>query len=197
MIDLTWSWTFFSFAASFFFSWLFFAVIWYIIVIVHGDLDEDRPDDHIVCVDNLKDFTSCFLFSLELQHTIGFGGRATTEQCAVAVIVMSLQSIVGVVIQACMAGIVFAKFTKPTNRGETILFSKNALITMRNGALYLLIRIGDIRQAHLIGCQVQGHFVKKESTEEGEVGYIIHIFLLQNHKIKYRNINVLVSCPLS
>ena len=24
-----------------------------------------------VCVDNLKDFTSCFLFSLETQHTIG------------------------------------------------------------------------------------------------------------------------------
>ena len=47
--------------------------------------------------------------------------------------------------QACMAGIVFAKFTKPTNRAETILFSTNALITMRNGSYYLLCRIGDMR----------------------------------------------------
>ena len=47
--------------------------------------------------------------------------------------------------QACMAGIVFAKFTKPANRAETILFSKNALISMRNGAFYLLCRIGDLR----------------------------------------------------
>lgn len=169
MIDLTWGWTFFSFAASFFISWLLFAVVWYIVVLVHGDLDEDRPEDHVVCVDKINDFTSCFLFSLETQHTIGYGGRATTEQCPVAIIVMSLQSIVGVVIQACMAGILFAKFTKPVNRGETILFSKNALITLRNGALYLVVRVGDIRPTHLIECHVSGHLVQKEETEEGEL----------------------------
>ena len=44
-----------------------------------------------------------------------------------------------------MAGIVFAKFTKPTNRAETILFSSNALVTLRNGSYYLLCRIGDMR----------------------------------------------------
>ena len=44
-----------------------------------------------------------------------------------------------------MAGIVFAKFTKPANRAETILFSKNALISMRNGSFYLLCRIADLR----------------------------------------------------
>ena len=74
---------------------------------------------------------------------------------------MSIQSIVGVIIQvlkqlkhnentifltqACMAGILFAKFTKPTMRAETFIFSKNALITLRNGSLYLLVRIGDLR----------------------------------------------------
>jgi hypothetical protein len=44
-----------------------------------------------------------------------------------------------------MAGIVFAKFTKPTMRAETILFSKNALITLRNSSLFLVCRIGDLR----------------------------------------------------
>ena len=48
-------------------------------------------------------------------------------------------------LQACMAGIVFAKFTKPANRAETLLFSKNALISMRNGSFYLLCRIADLR----------------------------------------------------
>ena len=66
-------------------------------------------------------------------------------------------------LQACMAGIVFAKFTKPTMRAETILFSKNALVTLRqeqifikteiirklhfyrNGSLYLVCRIADLR----------------------------------------------------
>ncbi len=72
-------------------------------------------------------------------HLIHF--RATTEQCPFAIIVMSLQSILGVIIQACMAGIIFAKFTVPRNRGETIVFSKNAVITIRNGSLYLVSKI--------------------------------------------------------
>ena len=50
-----------------------------------------------------------------------------------------------IILQACMAGIVFAKFTKPTGRAETLMFSKNALITLRNGSLYLLVRLADIR----------------------------------------------------
>ena len=108
----------------------------------------DKPDGHQSCVDNVNSFTECFLFrsieftinilvywsdnhslwynlvclSLETQHTIGYGSRVPTENCGLAVVIMSVQSIVGVVIQACMAGIVFAKFTKPTNRAETILF---------------------------------------------------------------------------
>ena len=73
-----------------------------------------------------------------------------------------------------MAGILFAKFTKPTGRGETILFSKNALISLRNGVLYLQVRLGDLRPTHLMECHVSAHFLAKESTEEGEVGYGQH-----------------------
>jgi len=169
MIGAPWSWTILSFAASFFISWFMFAVIWYLVVLLHGDLDPSLPEDHVFCVDNIKDFTSCFLFSLETQHTIGYGVRAPTEECPVAVLVMSIQAIVGVVIQACMAGIVFAKFTKPTMRAETILFSKNALISLRNGSFYLVCRIGDLRPTHLLESHVSGQMVKKEVTEEGEV----------------------------
>merc|ERR550532_2765125 len=171
MIDMSWSLTLCSFAASFFISWLLFAVIWYFVVLHHGDLlpESSQPPGHVNCVDNIQDFTSCFLFSLETQHTIGYGVRAPTEECSVAVVVISLQSIVGVVIQACMAGIVFAKFTKPTMRAETILFSKNALICLRNGSFYLCCRIGDLRPTHLLESHVSGQMVKREVTEEGEV----------------------------
>ena len=33
--------------------------------------DSERGADHVVCVENMKDFTSAFLFSVETQHTIG------------------------------------------------------------------------------------------------------------------------------
>ena len=78
--------------------------------------------------------------------------------------------------QACMAGIVFAKFMMPINRGETIMFSRIGVITMRflanglqiylwliywNGVMYLLIRLADLRAKHLIECHINGHFLTK------------------------------------
>ena len=63
-----------------------------------------------------------------------------------------------------MAGIVFAKFMKPTGRGETIIFSKNALVS-----LHLVVRLGDLRPTHLLECHVSGYFLAKRVTREGEV----------------------------
>ena len=104
-----------------------------------------------------------------------------------AIIVMCAQSIFGVIIQACLAGIVFAKFTVPTKRGETIIFSKNAIVSLRNGALYLLVQVScpklsshqilftffvqltDLRKSSLIEAHVRMILVKTEETKEGEV----------------------------
>jgi len=167
-IRLSWSWIIFYFFGSYFASWLMFAGVWYLIALLHGDLGPLQSEDHKVCVENVEDFTSAFLFSVETQHTIGYGGRMTSTQCPAAIIVMSVQSIVGVFITAGITGIMFAKFTKPTHRGKTIIFSEKALVTMRNGSFYLLCRVGDLRPTHLIESHVSAYVVKREVTEEGE-----------------------------
>jgi hypothetical protein len=41
----------------------------------------------------------------------------------------------GVAIQACMAGIVFAKLARPKKRARTVSFSKTAVISLVNGKL--------------------------------------------------------------
>ncbi len=53
-----------------------------------------------------------------------------------------------------MAGIIFAKFTVPRNRGQTIYFSKNAVISLRNGMLQLMCRITDLRKYSLLDARV-------------------------------------------
>lgn len=77
LVDSQWRWTLTIFAIGFLGSWLIFALIWWLIVFTHGDLE----DDHLPtqqgnslwspCVLNIHGFTSCFLFSIETQHTIG------------------------------------------------------------------------------------------------------------------------------
>ena len=50
------------------------------------------------CVAEVDDFTTIFLFSLETQHSIGYGTREITKECASAMILMSLQSIFGTLV---------------------------------------------------------------------------------------------------
>ena len=68
-----------------------------------------------------------------------------------------------------MAGIIFAKFTVPRKRGQTLVFSKNAVITMRNGSLYLISRVCDLRKSALLEAHVRMVIIKKEVTDEGEL----------------------------
>lgn len=123
----------------------------------------------VPCVFNVHSFTSCFLFSIETQHTIGYGVRTTTEECPEAIFIMCFQSIYGVMVQAFMVGIVFAKMTRPKQRTQTLLFSKQAVVCQRDGHLMLMFRVGDIRKSHIIGASVRAQLINSYQTKEGEV----------------------------
>ncbi|XP_050684435.1 G protein-activated inward rectifier potassium channel 3-like isoform X3 [Leptidea sinapis] len=175
LVDAQWRWTLLVFTLSFILSWLGFALIWWLISFTHGDLEEDHlppmqeSSNWKPCVFNIFGFTSCFLFSIETQHTIGYGARTTTEECPEAIFIMCLQSIVGVMIQAFMVGIVFAKMTRPKHRTQTLLFSKYAVVCQRDGELSLMFRVGDLRKSHIIGASVRAQLIRSRTTKEGEV----------------------------
>ncbi|XP_018012129.1 uncharacterized protein LOC108669334 isoform X2 [Hyalella azteca] len=174
LVDIKWRWTLMVFAMSFILSWLVFAVVWWLIVFLHGDLKPDHlphnqeKNNWSPCVVGIISFTSCFLFSIETQHTIGYGSRHTTEECPHAIVVMCLQSITGVVIQAFMVGIIFAKLSRPKKRTQTLIFSRKMCILQRDGQLCLMFRVGDIRKSHIIEAHVRAQLIRKHVTQEGE-----------------------------
>ena len=162
LLDAPWIHCILMFSASFYGSWLMFGVLYYLVSLSHGDFVEAKVEGHIPCILEVYDFTSCFLFSLETQHTIGYGTRQTTTECPHAIIVMSLQSVLGCLIQAFMVGLVFSKLSRPRNRSKTVIFGNNAVINLRNRKLCLVIRVGDLRDDNFIlGCQVK----KNTSTQ--------------------------------
>ncbi|XP_076161595.1 uncharacterized protein LOC143143789 isoform X2 [Ptiloglossa arizonensis] len=175
LVDTQWRWTLLCFSLSFVLSWLGFAVIWWLIAFTHGDFEERHlPPSQIEnnwtpCIYNIFSFTSCFLFSIETQHTIGYGSRSTTEECPEAIFVMCIQSIAGVMIQAFMVGIVFAKMSRPKQRTQTLLFSRNAVICQRDGELCFMFRVGDMRKSHIIGAAVRAQLIRSRTTKEGEI----------------------------
>lgn len=106
LVDAQWRWTLMVFSMSFMLSWTTFALIWWLISYTHGDLDalEEQVIDNSSepmkpCITNINGFMSCFLFSVETQHTIGYGNRYINEECPAAIFTMCLQSIMGVFIQ--------------------------------------------------------------------------------------------------
>lgn len=103
LVDAQWRWTLMVFSMSFLVSWTSFALIWWLISYTHGDLDHlldaNETELESPCITNIKGFMSCFLFSVETQHTIGYGNRYINEECPAAIFTMCLQSIMGVFIQ--------------------------------------------------------------------------------------------------
>lgn len=164
LVDVQWRWTLLVFFLAFIISWLTFAFIWYMIIKVNGDVDGAKT-----CIEKVETFTASFLFSIETQHTIGYGSRYITEECPEAVLVMCIQSITGVILQAFMVGVVFAKLTRPKQRTNTIMFSRNVCICMRDGRLCLLFRVGDMRKSFIIGANVRAQVIRKRTTQEGEL----------------------------
>ena len=172
LVDIQWRYNLLVFTLAFIFSWSLFALIWWLICFSHGDLDEENRaegSNHKPCVVNIESFTSAILFSIETQHTIGYGSRHTTEECTEAIILMMLQSCFGVICQAMMTGIVFAKLSRPKKRAETLMFSKNACICKQDGNMCLLFRVGDMRKSHIVEAHVRAVVIKKKVTKEGEV----------------------------
>ena len=163
-VDIRWRWMFVIFCLAFVLSWLFFGCIFWLVAIFHGDLEGGGQK----CVSNVSSFTAAFLFSIETQTTIGYGYRYVTDECPVAVFMVVFQSIVGCIIDAFIIGAVMAKMAKPKKRNETLVFSHNATVAMRDNKLCLMWRVGNLRKSHLVEAHVRAQLLKSRTTAEGE-----------------------------
>lgn len=168
-------WTLSVFLMSLLSSWLVFAVLWWLICYTHGDFEPLHLPPYQVssnftpCIHQIYGFVSCFLFSIETQHTVGYGIRATTEECPEAIFLNASQCILGTIMQGIMSGIIFTKMTLPNKRAQTVMFSKNAVISLRDGFLCLMFRVGDLRKDHIFETEIKVLLVRTLRTFEGEV----------------------------
>ncbi|KAG1928952.1 potassium inwardly rectifying channel subfamily J member 11, like [Pimephales promelas] len=171
MVDLKWQHSLLIFTSAFLCSWMLFAMVWWLLAFAHGDLEPQDPNDPgpVPCVTSIHSFTSAFLFSIEVQVTIGFGGRMVTEECPLAIIVLIIQNILGLIINAIMLGCVFMKTAQANRRAETLIFSRNAVIAPRNGRPTLMFRVGDLRKSMIISATIQLQVIRRTVTAEGEV----------------------------
>uniref|UniRef100_A0A3B5QA37 ATP-sensitive inward rectifier potassium channel 12-like n=1 Tax=Xiphophorus maculatus TaxID=8083 RepID=A0A3B5QA37_XIPMA len=157
-VDIRWRYLLLIFTATFLLSWLLFGFIFWGVALAHGDFELDLP----------VGFIGAFLFSIETQTTIGYGFRCVTEECPIAVVTVVVQSIVGCIIDSFMIGTIMAKMVRPKKRAQTLLFSHNAVIALRDGKLCLMWRLGNMRKSHIVEAHVRAQLIKPHVTAEGE-----------------------------
>ncbi|XP_048411452.1 inward rectifier potassium channel 16-like [Stegostoma tigrinum] len=168
LIDLKWRQMFLIFSLSYILSWLFFGFVYWITAVVHGDLQIEE-ENLVPCIVEVHSFTAAFLFSIETQTTIGYGSRCVTEECPFAVSMVTFQSVISCLINTFIIGVVVAKMSKARKRAQTIRFSNNAVIAVRNGKLCMMWRIGDFRESHIIEGTVRAQLLQFKEYDDNKL----------------------------
>ena len=167
-VDVRWRWMCLLFSCSFLASWLLFGLAFWLIASLHGDLAAPPPP--APCFSHVASFLAAFLFALETQTSIGYGVRSVTEECPAAVAAVVLQCIAGCVLDAFVVGAVMAKMAKPKKRNETLVFSENAVVALRDRRLCLMWRVGNLRRSHLVEAHVRAQLLQVGRPRPGARG---------------------------
>ena len=61
----------------------------------------------------------------------------------------------------------FVKISQPNKRAETLVFSKHAVISLRDDRMCLMFRVGDLRSSHIVGANMRAKLIKSKQTQEG------------------------------
>jgi inward rectifier potassium channel len=111
-------------------------------------------------------FSDAFFFSVQTVATIGYG--AFYPVSLGAHLLVTVESIVGILVAAISTGIVFAKVSIPTAR---IAFSRKAVITKLDGVPSLIFRVGNLRRNYVVDAQMRLTMTRLETTKEGRSIY--------------------------
>ncbi|NXL61740.1 KCNJ5 protein, partial [Chordeiles acutipennis] len=168
IVDLKYRWFLFVFMMCYIVTWVVFGTVYFFDAWARGDVGHRGDPEWRACIENVDDFISALLFSVESQRTIGYGSRMVTANCAEGVILLMAQSIVGSMIDALMVGCMFVKISRPKKRAQTLIFSKNCVVSRRDQQLCLMFRVGDLRESHMVDAKIRAKLIKSRQTAEGE-----------------------------
>uniref|UniRef100_A0A182QS32 Uncharacterized protein n=1 Tax=Anopheles farauti TaxID=69004 RepID=A0A182QS32_9DIPT len=174
LVEEQWRYAMLVFVASYVGSWTFFAGLWYVLSYAHGDLSHDpatgeRLTDGVMpCVEGVTSFTEFLLFSMETQISTGYGAKVPTEECPESFGLLTIQLIVGLLIDGAVLGVVYAKMVRPPQKISEMKFSRRAVICQRDGRLCFVFRICDRKWQHAIETKVTAVLLESRRTAEGE-----------------------------
>ena len=112
--------------------------------------------------EGLPRFLDCFFFSVQTVATIGYGHVSPIGLWSH--LFVTLESLVGLIGLSVMAGLCFARVSRPSAR---VMFSRVALLTKVNGEPALVFRLANARMNQIAEASVSVVMVRNDETKEG------------------------------
>ena len=122
-------------------------------------------------------FRDAFFFSVQTLGSIGYGQMYPAT--FYANLIVTAEAALGLLFLALAAGLIFARFARPTAR---ILFSRVAVIGPHNGRPTLSLRLANQRRNQILQAEVQLNLLRDEETTEGTTLRRFHELKLQRYR---------------
>lgn len=107
-------------------------------------------------------FADAFFFSVQTMATIGYGSMY--PKSVFANLVVTVETVVGLLSFALITGLLFSRFSRPTAR---VLFSNVAVVSPYNGVPTLMFRVANERRNQLLQAEISVTLLRTERTAEG------------------------------
>lgn len=108
-------------------------------------------------------FSDAFFFSVQTLATIGYGKLVPSSLSAH--LLVTVESLCGLLGAAMAAGLMFAKFARPTAR---VLWSKVAVVGTMDGVPTLMFRVANARGNQVVEATLRFGLLRYDTTLEGQ-----------------------------
>jgi inward rectifier potassium channel len=126
-----------------------------------------------------EQFVQNFFFSVQTMSTVGYGHITPTS--AYANVLMTMQSMVGLIGLALATGLIFARFSRPTAK---IRFSRNGVIAPYRGGTGFMFRIANKRKNEIVDLEAKVIFSRAEH-DGGRVLRRFYTLPLEREKVSF------------
>ena len=114
-------------------------------------------------------FADAFFFSIQTMASLGYGAMHPTS--TYTDIIVSIETLVGLLGIATISGIVFARVSRPTAR---VVFSDVMVVSNYDGVPTLTFRIRNKRRNQILEGQIIITLLRREMSAEGQEMYRFH-----------------------
>mmetsp|Transcript_55562 Transcript_55562/g.132855 ORF Transcript_55562/g.132855 Transcript_55562/m.132855 type:complete len:403 (+) Transcript_55562:55-1263(+) len=132
------------------------------------------------CEVGLVTYRDAFYLSVETQMTIGYGvPDPNFGGCWEAAILIVVQTVVGLMLDATVIGVVFQKLANANARANTVIFSDTALLEVEDGRAYLRFRVADMSWRPLSQATMQVYCVQHHRDASQPRGIRVELAAVQ------------------